>query len=31
VEAWALDYRGRLRAAGVAGLEDADQFLRWFD
>jgi aminoglycoside/choline kinase family phosphotransferase len=31
VEAWALAHRQRLRAAGVHGLEDADQFLRWFD
>ncbi len=31
VEAWALDYRAKLRALGMSGLEDADQFLRWFD
>lgn len=31
VEAWALDYRQRLRASGMTGLDDADQFLRWFD
>lgn len=31
VEAWALDYRQRLQAAGMGGLEDADRFLRWFD
>ncbi|MDQ5909391.1 MAG: N-acetylmuramate 1-kinase [Pseudomonadota bacterium] len=31
VEAWVLDYRKRLRALGMNGLEDADQFLRWFD
>lgn len=31
VEAWALDYRVRLRALGMNGLDDADQFLRWFD
>ena len=31
VEAWALDHRARLRALGMAGLDDADQFLRWFD
>lgn len=31
VETWALDYRLRLRALGMAGLDNADQFLRWFD
>lgn len=31
VERWALDYRARLRALGMAGLDDAEQFLRWFD
>lgn len=31
VEAWALAYRERLRALGMRGLEDAAQFLRWFD
>ena len=31
VESWALDYRVRLRALGMRGLDDADQFLRWFD
>ncbi len=31
VEIWALDYRARLRASGMSGLDDADQFLRWFD
>lgn len=31
VECWALDYRQRLRALGMRGLEDATQFLRWFD
>ncbi|MBK8755183.1 MAG: phosphotransferase [Candidatus Competibacteraceae bacterium] len=31
VEAWALDYRVRLRALGMSGLDDAGQFLRWFD
>jgi hypothetical protein len=31
VETWALDYRGRLRALGMGGLDDAEQFLRWFD
>ncbi len=31
VEAWALDHRAQLRALGMNGLEDADQFLRWFD
>jgi hypothetical protein len=31
VEAWALDHRARLRALGTSGLDDADQFLRWFD
>lgn len=31
VEAWALNHRARLRALGMTGLDDADQFLRWFD
>ena len=31
VEFWVLDYRARLRALGMGGLGDADQFLRWFD
>lgn len=31
VESWALEHRQRLRAAGMQGLDDADQFLRWFD
>lgn len=31
VEAWALTHRARLRALGMAGLEDTGQFLRWFD
>ena len=31
VEAWALDHRARLRALGLSGLDDAGQFLRWFD
>ena len=31
VEFWVLDYRARLRALGMGGLDDADQFLRWFD
>ncbi len=31
VEAWALDDRVRLRALGMSGLDDAGQFLRWFD
>ncbi len=31
VEAWALAHRARLRALGMAGLDDADLFLRWFD
>lgn len=31
VESWALEHRARLRALGMSGLEDADQFLRWFD
>lgn len=31
VESWALDYRARLRALGIGGLDDADQFLYWFD
>lgn len=31
VEIWVLDHRARLRALGMTGLEDADQFLCWFD
>ncbi|MFZ4790168.1 MAG: aminoglycoside phosphotransferase family protein [Candidatus Competibacteraceae bacterium] len=31
VEAWALDHRARLQALGMTGLDDAGQFLRWFD
>ncbi|MDS4029731.1 MAG: phosphotransferase [Candidatus Contendobacter sp.] len=31
VESWALDHRARLRALGMSGLDDADQFLRGFD
>jgi aminoglycoside/choline kinase family phosphotransferase len=31
VEAWALDHRARLQALGMSGLDDAGQFLRWFD
>jgi len=31
VETWALDHRVRLRALGMTGLDDAGQFLRWFD
>ena len=31
VERWVLDYRARLRALGMQGLDDAEQFLRWFD
>ena len=31
VEAWALGHRARLQALGMTGLEDAEQFLRWFD
>ena len=31
VEGWALDHRARLRAGGMTGLDDAAQFLRWFD
>jgi aminoglycoside/choline kinase family phosphotransferase len=31
VEHWVLDYRSRLRALGMSGLDDAEQFLRWFD
>lgn len=31
VERWVLDHRARLRALGMPGLEDADQFLCWFD
>ena len=31
VEAWALNHRARLRALGMRGLDDADEFLRGFD
>ncbi len=31
VEFWALAHRDRLRALGMSGLDDAGQFLRWFD
>lgn len=31
VESWALAHRDRLRALGMSGLDDAGQFLRWFD
>ena len=31
VERWVLDYRARLRALGMSGLDDAGRFLRWFD
>ncbi|MFO7640064.1 MAG: phosphotransferase [Candidatus Competibacteraceae bacterium] len=31
VAGWALDHRARLRAGGMSGLDDAEQFLRWFD
>lgn len=31
VESWALEHRARLRVLGMSGLDDADQFLRWFD
>ncbi len=31
VAAWVLDYRLQLQALGMDGLEDADQFMRWFD
>ncbi len=31
VESWALAHRARLRALGMSGLDDAAQFLRWFD
>ncbi len=31
VERWVLDYRARLRTLGMSGLDDAGQFLRWFD
>lgn len=31
VESWALTYRDRLHAQGMAGVEDDGQFLRWFD
>jgi aminoglycoside/choline kinase family phosphotransferase len=31
VEFWVLDYWARLRALGMRGLDDAHQFLCWFD
>ena len=31
VECWVLDYWRRLRALGMPGLDDAEQFLYWFD
>lgn len=31
VESWALAHRARLQALGMADVEDAAQFLRWFD
>jgi aminoglycoside/choline kinase family phosphotransferase len=31
VQAWALEHRERLRAAGVEAGADAAEFLRWFD
>lgn len=31
VEGWALGHRARLQALGMTGLDDAAQFLRWFD
>lgn len=31
VESWALAHRTRLRTLGMSGLDDAEQFLRWFD
>lgn len=31
VEGWALTHRAKLRAEGMSGLEDEDQYLRWFD
>ena len=31
VESWALIYRDRLQAQGMAGVGDDGQFLRWFD
>lgn len=31
VETWALGHRAKLQALGLAGLDDADQFLYWFD
>lgn len=31
VESWALAHRARLRTLGMSGLDDAEQFLRWFD
>ncbi|MBK8182444.1 MAG: phosphotransferase [Candidatus Competibacteraceae bacterium] len=31
VESWALAHRVKLRARGMNGLDDTEQFLRWFD
>ena len=31
VEGWALTHRAALRAEGMSGLEDEQQYLRWFD
>jgi aminoglycoside/choline kinase family phosphotransferase len=31
VEAWALAHQARLQTLGMVGVEDAAQFLRWFD
>ena len=31
VESWALAHRTRLRILGMSGLDDAEQFLRWFN
>lgn len=31
VESWALAHRVRLRTLGMNGLDDPEQFLRWFD
>lgn len=31
VEVWALGHRARLQTLGMGGLDDAEQFLRWFD
>lgn len=31
VESWALEHRARLRALGMSGLDDADEFLHGFD